>query len=297
MKEDTASRTAIDQARIRAIESLVAAERRVCYDPLAVVFLDERFQRTYEVCQRSRFQRTLLISAARRDPAGTKTEAVARTKYIDDYLQACVSSGVEQVVILGAGYDSRAYRLDALKKVKVFEVDHPNTQKTKMARLKKTLGHLPSWVTYVPVDFEKDELDEKLAASGYKRDLRALFIWEGVTMYLTAESVDRTLAFVVANSGQGSSIIFNHWHRSAAEGNSKVKWAETVKRRCEQMGEPIRFGIEGSEIEAFMVARGFSEVKRVTASALTELCFKATNSKRRVCPFTGIVHATVGLSR
>lgn len=297
MKEQTESLTAKAQAEFRALEFLKSAKKRVCFDPFAVVFVDERLQRKYQLAQKSKLFRFWFLWRARKDPGGSMAEGVARTKYIDDYLHACISSGVEQVVILGAGYDSRAYRLDELMKVRVFEVDHPNTQNTKMLKLKMVLGQLPSWVTYVPVDFEKNTLDEKLATSGYKRDLMTLFIWEGVTMYLTAESVDRTLSFVVANAGRGSSIIFNYWHRSAVENKSEFELAETIKSICVKIGEPIRFGIDGSEIEAFMVARGFQEVKRVTASALTELCFKENNFKRSVYPFTEIVHATIGVSK
>jgi methyltransferase (TIGR00027 family) len=242
--------------------------------------------------------RAVWIWSVRKDPGGTRAEGVARTRYIDDYSQACISGGVEQVVILGAGFDTRAYRLEGFKKAKVFEVDHPNTQKMKVARLKGVIrGELPSWVTFVPVDFERDKLDEKLLEGGYRKDLKTLFIWEGVTPYLTAESVERTLSLVVASSSRGSSIIFDYLHASAAAPGSKVKWAKALQERCERMGERIRFGIEGSGIEAFLLARGFSEVKRVTASNLTELCFKGPNSKRQVCPFAEIVHATVGLSK
>jgi len=295
--EGGASRTAVEQAGIRAVESLMPKERRVCYDQLAVVFLNETLQRRYRLCQKNSFMRALWIWSVRKDPGGTRAEGVARTRYIDDYSQACISAGVEQVVILGAGFDSRAYRLQAFSKAKVFEVDHPNTQKMKMARLKGVIRDLPKWVTFVPLDLEKNKLDEKLLSAGYRKDLKTLFIWEGVTPYLTAESVDRTLSLVVANSGRGSSIIFDYLYASAVEPNSKVRWAMALQRRSERLGEPLKFGIEGSEIEAFLAARGFSEVKRITASALTELCFKGRNSKRQVCPFIEIVHATIGPSK
>ena len=223
MIEGRASRTAVQQAGIRAVESLLPAGRRVCYDPLAVVFLDEKLQRRYRLCLKNTFMRAVWIWSVRKDPGGTRAEGVARTRYIDDYSQACISGGVEQVVILGAGFDTRAYRLEGFKKAKVFEVDHPNTQKMKVARLKGVIrGELPSWVTFVPVDFERDKLDEKLLEGGYRKDLKTLFIWEGVTPYLTAESVERTLSLVVASSSRGSSIIFDYLHASAAAPGSKV---------------------------------------------------------------------------
>jgi len=295
MIEGRASRTAEDAAISRVIESLAPEDKRVCYDRFAVEFLSERLRETYRIVQKHRFLTKLHLWMRRVDPAGTKAEAVARTRYIDDYLQTCISDGVEQVVILGAGCDSRAYRFKALEGITVFEVDHPATQEMKMANVKRVLGGLSRWVTHVPVDFEKEELGEKLLANGYKRDLRTLFIWEGVTMYLTAEAVDRTLSFVAGSSGTGSSIIFNYYHRAVVDGTSRWRWAKVLRRKCQKMGEPLTFGIEPNSIEEFLVMRGFSYVKRVTPSFLTSLYFRGPNAKRKVCPFLETVHATVGV--
>jgi O-methyltransferase involved in polyketide biosynthesis len=93
MIEDRGSRTAVQQAAIRAVESLQPPEKRVCYDPLAIVFLDDRLQRRYRLALKNKFQRRLWIWSVRKDPGGTRAEGVARTKYIDDYSQACISKG------------------------------------------------------------------------------------------------------------------------------------------------------------------------------------------------------------
>jgi len=294
MIEERASRTAEGPTICRVIESFAPEDKRVCYDPLAVEFLNEKLRASYRNIQKSRFLTKLWLWISHIDPGGTKAESVVRTRYIDDYLQACISDGVEQVVILGAGNDSRAYRFKALEGIKVFEVDHAPTQKRKMANVKRLFGDPPRWVTYVPIDFEKENLAEKLLASGYKRDSLTLFIWEGVTMYLTAEAVDRTLSFVAENSGRGSSIIFNYFHRSVVDGTCRLRWAKKLRRRCQMVGEPLTFGIEAESIEEFLVMRGFSHVKRVTPSFLTSLYFKGPNAKRKLCPLMEIVHATVG---
>ena len=297
MIEGRASRTAVSTAIIRAIESLAAEDKRVCYDPFAVEFLGESRRESYRIVRNNRFLTRLWLWTLRIDATGTKAEDVARTRYIDDYLQACISDAVEQVVILGAGYDSRAYRFKALERIRVLEVDHPDTQQMKMLNVKRVLGDLPSWVTYVPVDFEKEELGQKLFACGYKRELKTLFIWEGVTMYLTAEAVDSTLSFVAANSGRGSSIIFNYYHRQFVDGTSRLKWVKKELKRYHRIGEPLRFGIESEDIGEFLAARGFTQVNNATASFLTGLYFKGPNAKRKVCPLSGIVHATVGASQ
>ena len=112
-------------------------------------------------------------------------------------------------VILGAGYDSRAHRMKAdLKGVKVFEVDFPPTQQTKKARVMDLFGRFPDNVTYVPIDFTKQELGATLKKAGFKSDKKAFFIWEGVSYYLPEEAVGKTLR-LVGDSAPGSSIVFD----------------------------------------------------------------------------------------
>jgi len=197
------------------------------------------------------------------------------------------------LVILGAGYDSRAYRFDELKKdIKVFEVDHPDTQTLKIEKVKRILGALPDNVVYVSIDFSKETLDQKLSESGYKRNLKTLFIWEGVTMYLTAEAVDETLAFVAENSCTGSSIIFNYMLESVVDGSDKSKMVKKLKDRLGRRGEPITFGIAEADLENYLLRRGFWRVSNVNDEFLRGY-FTEVNRKQEVYPFLLIAHATV----
>src|SRR5512136_555844 len=158
MKEQKASSSAENVAALRAAESLKPEDERVCYDPLARHFLGIK----YRVFSRSRFLIKLALDNAERQSPGSFGCLAGRTRYIDDCLKACIDDGIEQLVILGAGYDTRVYRFGELKeKVKVFEVDHPATQKVKIDKVSKMLGSLPGQVVYVSVDFEKERLDKK----------------------------------------------------------------------------------------------------------------------------------------
>jgi len=223
---------------------------------------------------------------------------VIRTRYIDDYLKACIDDGIKQLVILGAGYDSRAYRFDGLKgKVKVFEVDNPATQKEKIEKVKKILGSLPDKVVYVPIDFHKEKLDERLFESGYDKNLKTLFIWEGVTMYIAAEAVDETLAFIVNNSGEGSSNIFNYIFQSVVDGTCEMEGAKKARKYVERKGEPWTFGIEEGTTEEFLSKRGFYQVKDAGYEFLRSVYCKGANQSRKVPEFARIVHATVKPSR
>lgn len=159
MKEGKASYTAEIVAVCRAAESLKPENERVCYDPLAQHFLGT----AYRALGRSRFLTKIALGYSERRGSGGIGCIVGRTRYIDEYLKECIDNGIKQLVNLGAGYDTRAYTFDELKrKVKVFEVDYPATQRVKMEKVKKVLGSLPDHVIYVPIDFDKEKLDKRL---------------------------------------------------------------------------------------------------------------------------------------
>jgi methyltransferase (TIGR00027 family) len=117
----------------------------------------------------------------------------AGTRYIDDVVARGLADDVEQIVILGAGYDSRPYRPKNIERCRVFEVDHPDTQARKRRRLRSGGLAIPPHVSFVPIDLARACLDDVLPAQGFRRDRRSLFIWEGVSEYLSADAVDATL--------------------------------------------------------------------------------------------------------
>ena len=291
MRRKNASKTAENVAGVRAAESLRPEHQRVCYDPFAKRLISTK----YRILALSPFlTRTFLWFFGERVVPGAIGEGVVRTRYIDDYLKECIGKEIQQLVILGAGYDSRAYRIDGLKgKVKVFEVDHPATQKAKTEKVKKVLGSLPDGVFYVLIDFDQEKLGQRLFECGYDRNMKTLFIWEGVTMYMTAHAVDETLAFVVNNSGRGSSIIFNYIYQSVVDGTCELEAAKRHQAAVTRLGEPFTFGIEEGKIEEFLSDRGFCQIKNASPEFLERTYFIGANQGRKVCPYIPTVHATV----
>ncbi len=291
MKEGKPSKTAEGAAGVRAIESMKPEPERVCYDPLAKEFLSI----PYRIIAKSPFlAKAVLWLLLERHVPGAAGEAVLRTRYIDDYLRECIGNGIQQLVILGAGYDSRAYRIDGLKgKVNVFEVDHPATQKAKTERLRRVFGSLPDHVVHVPIDFNRQKLDERLFQCGYCRDLKTLFVWEGVTPYLTAEAVDETLSFVLNNSGRDSSIVFNYVYQSVADGTCQLKAARNHRELAAKRGEVFTFGIPEGTIDEFLSKRGFYQVCNASPESLESTYFKGPNRNRKTLPYLPTVHATV----
>jgi methyltransferase (TIGR00027 family) len=288
MKKEKSSETAMQMALSRAIESLKTEEERICYDPLAKDFLTLK----YKILIQNKLLRNSVVKIIDQLFIGHHYYVIARTRYIDDFLQECFANEIQQVVIMGAGFDSRAYRFDDLKEIKVFEVDHPATMAIKKEKIQKELGSLPNHVVYVPIDFLKEKLSDKLVQCGYSGKLKSLFIWEGTTPYLIPESVDETLAFVSSNSGKDSSIIFDYILKSVVNGTCDLEGAKNEFEKMNKTSEPLTFGIEKEEIESFLVDRGFQNIKDVGSEYLKELYFKDQHRNRKIKPWWRIVHAT-----
>jgi methyltransferase (TIGR00027 family) len=288
MKERTPSVTAGTIAAHRAIESRRPADERICFDPLAERFISASMKVIGESWMPERFALWLYEKML----PGFHTYFAVRTRYLDDYLRSCLDSGIEQLVILGAGYDSRVYRFEKPNRpFRAFEVDHPATQQEKLAKLKVMFASLPSHVSYVPVDFSKEALENKLSASGYDNTKKTLFIWEGVTYYLSAQAVDETLAFVAKNSGKGTSIIFDYTSPSVIDGTAEQREAKVWRRAVRGFGEPLTFGIEAASIENFLQQRGFDKLANATQETLRNAYLTGANQKRFLTSVFNIVYA------
>lgn len=280
MKRGRASITAQGTAFIRAYETSKPPGERICNDPLARRLMHPLY---YWIGR-------LAAGYAERQEPGAVGFIAARCRCIDDYLLARLAEGTPQVVILGAGLDSRAYRLPQLQNVRVWEVDQAATQENKQRQLRRILGTLPGRVTFVPVDFDLETLD-KLLQFGYDPCLQTVFIWEGVVHYLTAEAVDQTLAWVRQNSAAGSAIIFDYLYTEALTGEHQRAEIRRVRRSGRRSGEAPVFGIPEGQAVEFLQSRGYTDVVNVTADDLKRLYFTGPNAGRAVAPVYVIAHA------
>jgi methyltransferase (TIGR00027 family) len=193
---------------------------------------------------------------------------------------------------MGAGFDSRAYRFEKLKNLTTFEIDYPATQNAKKILIQNIFGTLPEYVNYIPIDFTKENLKDLLLQDKYNRDLKTLFIWEGTTPYITAESVDDTLAFVTSYSCKGSSIIFDYILKSVLDRTCKYKGAEREFAYLKKTSEPFTFGIEEDKIISFMKERNFNNIVSVGSDDLKKTYIK-NNNKIAIKEWWRIVHANV----
>lgn len=246
MAKQTARRTALGAVICRVIEQYQPEKTRLFDDPVAkeLVGAPIRFLMQFAGTRNFTVQQTDAVAK------GIYGVQVCRTRFIDDVVQTAISQGIEQLVILGAGYDTRPYRLPQIKNVKVFEVDLPAVQEDKKERLQKYLGRLPDHVTFIPIDFDTQALEAVFSGTAFNSGKPAIFVWEGVTQYIQEESVRQTLAFV-GKSAPGSIIVFTYVLKSIIERRSNIPDANHLMDVVAKQS-PWIFGIEPSGIQDFL---------------------------------------------
>ena len=207
MKADRPSRTAQFVTLGRAMADAGVSHVPDLRDPTARIFLNEKGKKSLAKIERAAQsgKRSMRFEMAR----GMADIMALRTAAIDTAVRESIARGAKQLVILGAGYDGRAWRMKELAALKVFEVDHPATQGDK----RKHLSELPpafGTVSFVSMDFERESLDTVLQRAGHDRLLPTCWIWEGVVMYLTHDAMHATLADIAKRSAAGSTLIVNY---------------------------------------------------------------------------------------
>lgn len=256
MQSHKPSRTAQYMAYFRALESARPPRHRLFYDPFAPYFLDAVL-RGAAFLTRIPLVTPLVARYTDFRLPGARTSAIARTKLIDDALLEALASGISQVVILGSGFDCRAYRLAELNRAAVFEVDHPATLAIKLDRLHRALPKVPDNLRYVEIDFMHQALPDVLACSHFDPSLPAFFIWEGVTQYLAGDAVDSVLAFVAA-CAPGSRLIFTYVHAGMLDGSVRFKADARLLRGYAGLGEPWIFGLLPDRVPQFLGESGLT---------------------------------------
>ncbi|MGH3763878.1 MAG: class I SAM-dependent methyltransferase [Pseudonocardiaceae bacterium] len=259
MKVGQPSRTAFATAYARAYHQ-TAAEPRVFTDPLAARIVDmtsdeltERDTATFDTGDADENLRRRLFIAA-------------RSRYAEDTIAAAVTAGTRQVVILGAGLDTFAYR-NPYADVRVFEVDHPDTQAWKRQRLAEAGIEIPDSLTFTPVDFDRETLPAGLVTSGFDRTSPAVFAWLGVVMYLTSNIVMATLR-VVAAQATPVQVIFDYLYPPSLAAPEARAAQQARLDRVAAIGEPFRTFFTAAGIRQHLLSIGFEQVEDHSAAAL-----------------------------
>jgi methyltransferase (TIGR00027 family) len=251
MKTGAPSRTAEYMALFRALESTRPEGERLFEDRTAASFLRPTL-RAVAVAARFGPARSLIFALIDRRWPGPRLSGAVRTHVIDDFVTGAMRAGATQLVLLGAGYDTRATRLPAAAACTVFEIDHPVTQ----ARKRAALGDISERVGYVPLDFESDALQPALIDAGLDQSQRTCVLWEGVFSYLTPEAIDATLATLVEVCAPGSQILLTYVDQRFLDTASQQAgaWFTAVHNA----GEPFQTGLDPSQAPAFFAERNLT---------------------------------------
>lgn len=249
MKPDEPSRTALMIARQRAAHQ-VLDHGSILYDPFALKILREDEKE--------------VLQFANKHPLASvgRLFTTARSRIAEDAFSSAVESGVRQMVILGAGLDTFAFRNPhGTREISIYEVDHPATQAWKRQRLAEAKIALPPRLIFVPVDFDRDDVGEKLVAVGFQQNLPAFFTWLGVVPYLTQDAIGRTLDYI--SSIQNSEVVFDYMEPPAA---FSEELRQLEKQRTEQLDKIDERSIsrfEPAGIVAILRSHGFSAIEDV----------------------------------
>lgn len=264
MEEGRPSATAIANAMIRAAHLLLDEEPKIFEDPLALGLSGVGAEAALRVNLN-----TLVAEVARRSSLEfaqlflrqVRLMQMLRSRYTEDELEKALRRGVSQYVILGAGLDSFAYRRrDLAGVVQVFEVDYPATQQWKYERLRALNFAPPTNLTFIPLDFEKQTLEETLPAGGYRREQAAFFSWLGVTRYLTEDAIFTTLQHVAALSVPRSEIVFDYSLPEALLDEENRRILTTLKEYGTAHGEPWLSLFEPASLAVRVKEAGFAQV-------------------------------------
>jgi methyltransferase (TIGR00027 family) len=263
MRDDAPSRTAQWVAAARGMGRLWPEDVRLADDPYGLAFASPGLARLVD---RTRDARPGRAEALARVPGLSLWIAYmqVRTRLLDDAVRSFAAGGGRQVVLLGAGYDCRALRLPELAAARVFEVDHPATQRHKRAVLEQLGAASPA--DYLAWDFEThpmDDLPAALAGAGLDTAAPSLTIWEGVTMYLTDAAIDASLRAIASWSAPGSLLAMTYMTRTRLSRGLAIR---AVRAVVDRLGEPFRFGWEPDELPAYLAARGFALTSDVSTA-------------------------------
>ena len=224
-------------------------------------------------------------------PKGIYEYVIARTKYIDNVFRLALENKLDQVLIFGAGFDTRAIRFqDAIGNTKVFELDVPITQQAKISQYQKRHVSVPPNLTFIAIDFDKESLSMKLDEAGFCRQRRSLFLLEGLVMYLQPDSVGETFQTIRNCAGKGNLVVFDYVYASVLR-NEGIYYGEAgISQTVSRAGEQWQFEIEKGQIEHFLTRYAMRLIDHKDAKDLEQAYFRDSNGKT-----IGRVNGTHGL--
>ena len=263
------SSTAYGAAFLRAVENLLPEDIRLFDDPYSEKIMPPIFKLFVIIMRPPRIWNFLMNMMEKSSP-GVIGGILCRTCYIDDVVTNAIKEGVGTVVNLGAGMDTRAFRIPGVENIQYFELDHPELLKFKRSIINKKLGELPSNLSLVPIDFNNQELGKELKKAGYDLSAKTLFIWEGVTQYISKEAIDNTIKYV-AQAYTGSKVVFTYVLESFINGSCVPDGLNSLYKSYLKKKNPLwHCGFEPAKIHEYLSKYSLSLIEDVGSEEFIE---------------------------
>ena len=290
--------TAQGVAKQRLIETIAGPKKSVINDPYA-----DKFVMGSGVIKLMGHRLSVWLTS--KLAPGFHEHLIARTRFIDDLVEKSAKDGIEQYVILGAGYDSRANRLNLPPSLKIFEVDQPEVSDIKLSKLPKDLPNQEN-ITYVNVDFSYQSLSDQLLAAGFDQTKSTIFTLEGVSQYISKEAVSSTVEELAMITKDSRSIFFMSYVDELLEKDPEacfgegypnpIKKANMIKSLSAKVGEPWISFYTDEELEGLLFENGYSVKENVTLGDLNSLYFTPVGRKLHESQIFKLEHFVVAES-
>lgn len=290
--ENKPSDSAMYVAFCRALSTYDPREEIRGHDALAEIFLPDHFIQALKApggpeSLRKRFDAGI---------PGTYEFFTARTAYLDAIVQQALQENIPQLVFLGAGYDSRPYRMrGSIQETWIYELDIESTQLEKQSILQKHKVPIPPQLHYVSINFNTDSIEDVLQKTGYDPDQETLFIWEGVTYYLPKETIDATLQTIRKISSSGSTVCFEYMI-DAPDITQRYGVKEALESmRVRYPNEPVMFKIPEGGIPSFLAERGYTLLEHLSPEDMEKrfLTLRDGSLSGKALALFGFVHASI----
>ena len=286
MEKGQISRTAQVTAGMRALHLVIDDDPPIFVDPLASSLIDS---------QGARMLRELLPVMFEERMVHLRSMCVMRHRWVEDQLVRAYQQGVTQLVILGAGLDSFAYRCpENMRGLRIFEADYPSTQKWKQNRLAEIGLAPPVNLTFVPIDFQSDSLEFALRENGLDFGSPAFISWLGVNIYLTREATFGTLGTVASKAAAGSAILFDVCLDHSVLDEAGRGQLNVLMKRVAARGEPITCLFNPDDLIHELNNMGFGSVDYVSPEMVNEKYFNDRTDGLNNSAYYGLVKAAVG---
>ena len=259
---ESVTSTAYGPMVVVALERTLPDQQRVVDDPLAYQMLPLYMRLMVKACS-WKPMRQLFVNMTEKNSPGLWNGFPCRKRYIADKTTESLAASIQSVVILGAGLDTLAYRIQQLAALRIYEVDLPENITYKKKQIEAIFGAVPAHVTLIPIDFEKQNLEAALKQAGYAFDEPGLFVWEGVTQYLTEDAIRATFQ-MLAKAKSGSRLIFTYVLQDFIDGDNTYG-LYSLYQRFRVKNKIWHFGLHPHDVGDFIGAYGWKVLEDVGA--------------------------------